>query len=78
MIGNFKNQNLKSKYNCLFPRGLHELHRFLGENVLLKKILIPIYLPWSPNLGGVIAAKESGGNGFKSTAILLFENIGVN
>ena len=35
------------------------------------KILIPIYLPWSPNFGGVVMLKSfSGGNGLKSTAML--------
>ena len=34
------------------------------------KIWIPIYLPWSPNLGGVIDAKESGGNGLISSPML--------
>ena len=34
------------------------------------KIWIPIYLPWSPNLDGVIDAKESGGNGLISSPML--------
>ena len=42
------------------------------------KIWIPIYLPWSPNLGGVIDAKESGGNGLISSPMLCFLNMGVN
>ena len=41
-----------------------------GENVLLKKILIPIYLPWSTNLGGAINAKELVGNGQITYAML--------
>ena len=41
------------------------------------KILIPIYLPWSPNLGGVIAAKESGWNGLISSPMLCFLNMAV-
>ena len=34
------------------------------------KILVHIYLPGSPNLGGFVYAKESGGIGLKSTAML--------
>ena len=41
------------------------------------KILIPIFLPWSPNFGGVVYDKESGEIGFKSTAMLSFENMGA-
>ena len=50
----------------------------LGENVLLEEIWIPIYLPWSPNLGGVIDTKESGGNGLIFSPMLCFLNMGVN
>ena len=42
------------------------------------KILIPIYIPWPPNLGGVIDAKESGRNNLMSSPMLCFLNMGVN
>ena len=62
-------------------RDIHTTHHFLGKpmtqlfvykNVLLKKILIHIYLPGSPNLGVVVYAKEqfSGSIGLKSSAML--------
>ena len=42
----------------------------LGGKCIAEKILVYIYLPGWLNLGGVVYAKESGGIGFKSTAIL--------
>ena len=39
------------------------------------QILIPICQPWSPNLGGVIDAKESGGNSLISSPMLCFLNM---
>ena len=50
----------------------------LGRKCIAEKIWIPIYLPWSANLGGVIDTNESGRNGLISSPMLCFLNMGVN
>ena len=51
----FKNQNVIAYFHVVVTYNTS----FLGEKCIAEKILIPIYLPGSTNLGRVVYAKES-------------------